>query len=105
MSSRSRAATRAMNATFRKFGNIMQYNGREILYMEDMDLSFERGANKVVKVRVWELNLLDHELNELSFKAHTVGIGRNMYRIISFEWLGNDDEEIALILEGDGFMK
>ncbi len=83
----------------------MQYNGREILFMEDLDLVFERGASKVVKVRTWQLNLLDHQLNQLSFKAHTVGIGRNMYRIISFEYVGNDDEEIALILEGDGFQR
>jgi len=105
MSNRSRATHRTVNATYRKFGLLCQYNGREILYMEDMDIVFEHGSQKVIKVRTWQLNLFDHNLNELSLKTHTLGIGRNMYRIISMEYHGNDDEEIMLILEGDAFAR
>jgi hypothetical protein len=106
--SRSRATKRAIDSTYKKFGQIMQYNGREILFMTDSDITFqsyEHGLQKLVKVRTWELNLTDHQLNELSFKAHTVGIGRNMYRIISFEFHGNDREEIILVLEGKQYAK
>jgi hypothetical protein len=105
MARKSRVTRRALNATYRRFGNIAQFNGREILWMDDIDIDFEHDLQKTIKVRVWEFNLLDIELNELRLKAHTLGIGRNLYRIISFQYHGNDQEELILILEGKGTYK
>ena len=99
MSQKSNATRRTVDATYRRFGNIASYNGREILYMEDMNVGFEHDLQRAIKVRTWELNLTDALFDEFSVKGHAIGVGREVLNIISATLHGNDREEVILILD------
>ena len=91
------STTLALEATYRAFGNVYDYAGNEVLMMSDIEIVVEHQSQKAMKIRTTDVPRITVDGFE-QLVNNTIG----GMKIVSWEYHGNDREEIIFTLESDG---